>query len=473
MKNNASLVYALFLVVGDFLALVAAFTSAYILRVKFDPRPLIAQIPALTFLYAFLVILPVWIFINAFLGLYNHEIYEKRFVEIGKLLVSSFLGILAFIGYDFVSNEALFPARLVPVYGLFLGFTYLLIFRTLARFIRHLLFRYGIGISNILLVGDTDATSEIAHSMSNTKRTGLKIIGTVGRRVHKIPSFQDFTDALEKLKEKPHGVIQTELFKNQDKNNEIIRLCQLNHMSYRFIPGNSDMFVGNIEVELFADRPVIAVHQTSLIGWGKVIKRLFDLFISILIVIVTSPIMLIVAIMLKLSDPKAPVFFRQTRLTRFNREFMVFKFRTHRADISGLSDKEAFEKIGKPELYEKYKANGYSLNKDPRISKIGNFLRRTSLDELPQLFNVLIGDLSLVGPRTLIAAELNTYERKHDILSVKAGITGLAQISGREDISFDERRKLDIYYVQNWSFWLDITILVRTLRAVITGTGAK
>jgi lipopolysaccharide/colanic/teichoic acid biosynthesis glycosyltransferase len=190
---------------------------------------------------------------------------------------------------------------------------------------------------------------------------------------------------LEKLKEKPHGVVQTELYKNNDLNNAIVRHCQTHHISYRFIPGNSDLFVGNIDVELFADRPVIAVHQTALVGWGKVVKRLFDLAGASLILIITSPIILTIAIVLKMSDSKAPVFFRQTRLTRFNREFRVFKFRTHRADISGLSDKEAFTKIGKPELYEKYKSNGFALDKDPRVSKIGNFLRKTSLDELPQI----------------------------------------------------------------------------------------
>ncbi|MFO0920765.1 MAG: sugar transferase [Candidatus Saccharimonadales bacterium] len=473
MKNNSSLVYSIFLIIGDFFALVAAFTAAYIMRVKFDPRPLLAQIPALTFLYAFLAIVPIWIIVNALLGLYSQNVYEKRFAEIGRLLTSSFLGVLIFIGYDFVSDDSLFPARLVPVYGLVLSFAFLLIFRTLARFIRHTLFKYNIGISNILLIGDTDASTNMAYALENTSRTGVKIIGSIGRRVHKVPHYKTFEEALKKLADKPHGIVQTELFKSNDLNNAIVRHCQLHHISYRFIPGNSDLFVGNIDVELFVDRPVIAIHQTALVGWGKVVKRIFDLVGATLILIVTSPIILVIALVLKISDFNAPVFFRQTRLTRFNREFRVFKFRTHRADISGLSDKQAFEKLGKQDLYEKYKRNGYALEKDPRVSTIGNFLRRTSLDELPQLFNVIIGDLSLVGPRTLIAEELNTYERKHDILSVKAGITGLAQISGRQDISFEERRKLDIYYVQNWSFGMDLSILIRTIRVVLTGTGAK
>jgi lipopolysaccharide/colanic/teichoic acid biosynthesis glycosyltransferase len=113
------------------------------------------------------------------------------------------------------------------------------------------------------------------------------------------------------------------------------------------------------------------------------------------------------------------------------------------------------------------------LPEDPRITPFGKFLRATSLDELPQLINVLKGDISLVGPRALVPQELDTHAKKHTILSVKSGLTGLAQVSGRRDISFDERRQLDMYYVQNWSFGLDLTILIKTVRAVLRGSGAK
>jgi exopolysaccharide biosynthesis polyprenyl glycosylphosphotransferase len=341
------------------------------------------------------------------------------------------------------------------------------------RITRRYLYRTGFGVSNIVIVGDTEASQNLATNIGDTRSSGFKILAIVGPGTSRIKSYTNFEDAIKHLRSPIHAIIQTELYKDQDKNNEILRYSQEHHISYRFVPGNSDLFVGNIDVELLAGMPVVAVHQTALIGWGRIVKRLFDIFAASIILIITSPILLLVAFILKLSDLRAPVFFRQTRLTRFNREFKVFKFRTHRADISGLSDEEAFKKIGKPELYEQYKSGGYVLQKDPRISRIGRFLRRTSIDELPQLFNVLKGDLSLVGPRTLIPAELNTYERKHAILSVKAGLTGLAQISGREDISFDERRKLDVYYVQNWSFWLDISILLRTIRVVIFGVGAK
>jgi undecaprenyl-phosphate galactose phosphotransferase len=167
------------------------------------------------------------------------------------------------------------------------------------------------------------------------------------------------------------------------------------------------------------------------------------------------------------------VFFRQTRLTRFDQEFRVFKFRTQYAKYDGTTPEEAFEMLGKPELAQKYRENGDFLEHDPRVTPVGTFLRASSLDELPQLLNVVKGDISLVGPRSLIPQELALFKKRHTILAVKSGLTGLAQVSGRRDIPFEERRKLDLYYVQNWSFWLDLVILAKTIRVVFERTGAK
>jgi lipopolysaccharide/colanic/teichoic acid biosynthesis glycosyltransferase len=176
--------------------------------------------------------------------------------------------------------------------------------------------------------------------------------------------------------------------------------------------------------------------------------------------------MLIIAILVKLSDG-GDIFFRQTRLTRFDRTFKVFKFRTMNKTYNGLHPEEAFVKMGRPELVKIYRENGDQLpGRDPRMTGIGRFLRATSLDEIPQLINVVRGDISLVGPRALIPMELASYKKRHAILSVKSGVTGLAQVSGRRDISFEERRKLDLYYVQNWSLWLDLVILIKTLRSI-------
>ena len=168
-----------------------------------------------------------------------------------------------------------------------------------------------------------------------------------------------------------------------------------------------------------------------------------------------------------------PIFFKQRRLSRFNKAIYIYKLRTLKSAYNGLTPEEAFTKMGKPELIKAYRDNADHLEDDPRVTRIGRFLRRTKLDEMPQLINVIRGDISLVGPRALVPYELENYEFKSLILSVKSGLTGLAQISGRDDISFEERRKLDMYYVQNWSIWMDIQILVRTIFTVLSGRGTR
>jgi lipopolysaccharide/colanic/teichoic acid biosynthesis glycosyltransferase len=176
---------------------------------------------------------------------------------------------------------------------------------------------------------------------------------------------------------------------------------------------------------------------------------------------------------MKLNEPHANVIYKTNRLSRFGKTVTIYKFRSLKKMYSGMSPEDAFKKMGKPELIKTYRANGDQLEKDPRISAFGNFIRRTSLDELPQLFNVVKGDISLVGPRALVPDELNRYHSKNLILSVKSGLTGLAQVSGRRDISFEERRSLDIYYIQNWTLGLDIQIIFKTIASVLLGRGAR
>lgn len=476
MKNNASLIYNLFLVIGDSLALVAAFVGAYVLRVTISHRAIENPVHAHTYLGVFLVLLPFWILIFALLGLYSSNIYEKRFNEIGRLFIGSFIGMLFVVFWDFLSAKPILPARLVPIYGFALAFIFLIIFRNVARFTRTKLFEYGIGITKILIVGDTQMAKELIKALHNSKLSGYKIVGVVGEahklgEHHHIKLFDNFAEAYQTIgANKIHSIVQTVLYSDPDKNNEILTFAQTNHIAYRFTPGNAELFVGNIAVELFRSSvPVIAVHQTALLGWGRLIKRLFDLVVGFLLLIIASPFMLVIAF-LELFFGGGSIFFRQTRLTRFNDEFRVFKFRTQNKKYDGTTPEEAFELMGQPELAKQYRDNGDYLINDPRTTKFGRFLRKTSLDELPQLFNVVKGDISLVGPRALIPQELNEYAKRHTILSVKSGLTGLAQISGRKEISFDERRQLDMFYVQNWSFWLDLVILIKTVRVIFQGS---
>ncbi len=480
MKNNITLVYNVCLIFGDALALAAAFVAAYLLRVKYgiglSPEE-IGPSNGRIFLSMFAGILPFWILIFAWLGLYNSGIYEKRFKEFTRLLVGSFIGLLFIIFWDYVDDRTIFPARLVPMYGFGLGLFLLLVFRNTARLVRTILFSYGVGLTRILLVGSSHVTNELVNWIGNSRKSGYQIVGVVGQRRlinnHEVMTYPSFTSFLEHNKEDLHGIIQTELYADENKNGDILTYAQENHIGYRFVPANSGLFVGNLEVELFrASLPVITVHQTALFGWGRVIKKISDYLFASTLLILAAPLMLVIAALIKLFGGGS-VFFRQKRLTRFNTVFRVYKFRTQYAKYDGTTPEEAFDMMGKPELAKQYRRNGDSLDDDPRITPVGRFLRATSLDELPQLFNVLQGDISFVGPRALIPAELNSFNKKHTILSVKSGITGLAQVSGRRDISFEERRQLDLYYVQNWSLWLDVVIIMKTIRAVIWQSGAR
>jgi lipopolysaccharide/colanic/teichoic acid biosynthesis glycosyltransferase len=269
-----------------------------------------------------------------------------------------------------------------------------------------------------------------------------------------------------------HTILHTGITSDTDSVDKALSAAQANHIAFKFVPAHEGILSNNIEVELFQNLPVVTVHQTALTGWGRAAKRIFDLFTAGVGILVLSLLFVLIAVLVRFTN-WGPAIFKQKRLSRFNAPIYIYKFRTLKMTYNGLSPEEGFTKMGKPHLIEKYRNNGDFLKNDPRLTKFGKFLRKTSLDELPQLLNIFKGDISLVGPRALVPQELENYPFKNLILSVKSGLTGLAQISGRRDITFEERRALDLYYVQNWSFWLDIKIIFRTFIDVIKGRGAK
>lgn len=470
MKSNASLIYNFFLVIGDFLALVAAFVGAFLIRAQ-SATPVAHPISGHTYVYIFLSVLPFWILIFALLGLYNSNIYERRFAEAGRLLMGSFIGMLFVVFWNFLSTTPIFPAKLVPIYGFGLGFIFLVLFRNIARLIRTELFGFNIGLTRVALVGSNQVTRELVESLADSRFSGYKIVAVVGdkrqvgnRAILTYPSFQDF---LESAPSNLHGIIQTELYANEAHNAEILTYAQENHVGYRFVPGNSELFVGNIDVELFrSNLPVIAVHTTALLGWGRVVKRLLDVVLGSILLVLSLPLWILVGIAVKLNDPSGPVFYRTKRLTRFGTNITILKFRSMYWKYCVPTD-ESFARLGRPDLLAEYRKNGDFLEHDPRVTPVGRFIRTTGLDELPQIWSIVKGDISLVGPRALDAVEIEQYAKKNLILSVKSGLTGLAVVSGRKGISFEERRKLDLYYVQNWSLLLDLTILIKTVRVVL------
>nr|WP_234882256.1 sugar transferase [Bacillus mycoides] len=193
-----------------------------------------------------------------------------------------------------------------------------------------------------------------------------------------------------------------------------------------------------------------------------------DLIGAIVGLIIFFPIFLLISILYMTGDNKGPVFFKQIRMGKNGKEFYIYKFRSM---IVNAEEKLRSNEV----LYKKYIDNNYKLepSEDPRITKVGQFLRKTSLDELPQFLNVLKGDMSLVGPRPVVQEELVEYrERKDEFLSVKPGLTGYWQVSGRSDVGYPERVDLELYYAYNASLWFDIKILLLTVKNVVVGRGA-
>jgi len=472
MKQNFAFIYKIILIAGDAFSLLVGFTLAFILRVSLDPRPVAQPVDSITYITLIALLLPIWLGIFYLLGLYNKRVYGRKPKEASRLLVGALSGVLLMVTFDFFSNEVVFPAKLVPIYAALTCFVVLWIVRMISRWARLGLHRRHYGVVRVLLVGNSKSTYYLAKFLHDNPQSGYEVVGIVANKQYVFEDLEDkqYKSAANAIAyAKPHAILQTD-------NKDLTRIYNLsieNHLDYQFVPAHEALFTAKHSIELLGAFPLINVHTTPLIGWGRVVKRSMDIIFSSIGLIITSPLWLIIAFVIKLSDPKSKVLYKQPRLTRFKKTTHIYKFRTHNRKYNGMTPEEAFKKMGKAELIKEYRENGDFLEDDPRVTRFGRFLRRLSLDELPQLFNILKGDLSLVGPRALVAEELENYEFKSLILSVKSGLTGLAQISGRRDISFEERRKLDMYYVQNWSVILDVRIILQTIFMVITGRGAK
>lgn len=478
MTRRNSKLYSLILMLVDALVLIAAFVIAYTVRTQIDPRPLLHNIYAYDYLFAFLLIVPFWIATFALIGLYQPKTYNRRLLEWSKIGVGVFIGLLIIIGWEYVSEKEFFPARLVAVYALVGSFVLIVFERELMRLIRTLSFRYGKGIKRVLLIGSSDATSDIATSLSDTKRSGYEIVVIAGPKKiipqssHAI-HYSTPEQALKYIQELGiTAIIQTDLYENPERNQRILTASQTYHIDYSFIPGESEFYSGKNTIDVFLGYPMITVYQTPLVGWGSIVKRIFDFFVSSILVILLSPLLLVIFLIKKIADP-GPAFYISKRLSRFSQPIGLIKFRSMGAQYGGKDAAIEFREMGREDLAEEYEKNR-KVTKDPRITKFGRFLRNTSIDELPQIFNVLKGDISLVGPRPILPQEVKMAKGRTALLhSVKSGMTGLWQVSGRSELSFDDRIELELFYAQNWTFWLDIKILFKTFWVVVRGKGAK
>ena len=480
MPTHNSKFYSLILIIVDTFVLLAAFTVAYILRVQYDTRPLLSSIHAYDYLYSFLLIIPFWILIFAILGLYKPSTYNRRLLEWSKIAIGSFIGILLVIGWQYVSGHDVFPARLVAVYALIGTFTFSVVERELLRYTRSVMFRFGKGVKRVLIIGSSSATTDIAMNLADTIRSGYKIVAIAGPKKAmpanlNILHYSLVETALKDIKiNRINTIIQTDLYDLADRNQRILSAAQTHHIEYNFIPGEAEFYSGKNNVDVFLGYPMITVHQTPLVGWGAIIKRIFDFIVSIILIIVLSPLLLVIVILQKVLNP-GTVMYKNDRLSRFSKKITLYKFRTmtHLPGYDFVDASIEFKAMDREDLVKEYEKNR-KVTDDPRVNKFGHFLRATSIDELPQIFNVLRGDLSLVGPRPIMPQEVKLARGRTALLhSVKSGVTGLWQVSGRSDLSFDERIELELFYAQNWTFWLDIKILLKTILVVLRKKGAK
>jgi exopolysaccharide biosynthesis polyprenyl glycosylphosphotransferase len=478
MSRRNSKLYSFILILIDALVLIVTFALAYIARVQYDPRPLLHNIYAFDYLFAFLLIVPFWIFIFAILGLYQPRTYNRRLVEWAKIAVGVFIGILLVIGWEYVSDKNIFPARLVAWYALIGAFILVVIERELMRLIRTLMFRFGRGTKRVLLIGSSDATKDIAKNISDTARSGYEVVAFAGPKKnlpanYKGHHYSYVEEALKDLElNEITAIIQTDLYENEERNQKVLSMAQQAHIDYSFIPGQAEFYSGKNTVDVFLGYPMISVYQTPLVGWGAIVKRIFDFFVSLILIIVSSPFLLIFIIIKKLVD-RGPVFYISKRLSRFSQPIGLIKFRSMGAQYGSKDAADEFREMGREDLALEYEKNR-KVENDPRITTFGRWLRATSIDELPQVFNVFKGDLSLVGPRPILPQEMKMGQGRAALLhSVKSGVTGLWQVSGRSELSFEERIELELYYAQNWTFLLDIKILFKTVLVVLRGRGAK
>jgi len=391
---------------------------------------------------------------NRFLGCGSEE--YKRVTQASVHLVV-LLALLSFAGRLPIARSFVGAAILV-------GTGALLAHRFAARRFLYRARESGRDLHRVLVVGDPAAAAALVAAVQREPRAGFDVVATYS------PDSPEAPDAAESVVAAAHEFGADTIAVTSSPGNTAERLRRIawdlegTGIALIVAPALTDVAGPRVSIRPVAGLPLLHVEQPDITGARYLLKELVERAIALSIVVVTLPLMLAVAMTVKLTSP-GPMLFSQIRVSRHGREFRIYKFRSMRVDAESLL----------AALQQRNDGDGllFKVRNDPRVTRVGRWLRRYSLDELPQLFNVIRGDMALVGPRPPLPGEVAAYSggvgRR---LLVKPGITGLWQVSGRSDLSWEESVRLDLYYVENWSLALDAQILMRTLRAVVRGTGA-
>lgn len=462
--RRSNLIFTAILLPIDFLMLVTAGLAAYFLRTSSlisQWRPVLFNInlPFERYFEIVLVVALFWLAIFALAGLYQVKRSNRLGEEFFQIAISSSAALMSIIVYIFVKREW-FDSRFIILVAWFFAIIFVFLARVLIRKLqRYLTSQYGFGIERLLVIGDDKVVKNLIQEIENLPELGFKIVA-------QIPSL-DISSVKEAVKtSKIDQILLGNIDYSSQKILELIDFCQEKRIDFKFIPNLFQTLTSNLEIETLGTTPIIELKRTALDGWGRIIKRLIDIFGSIFCLIIFLPLMAIIALAIKLDSP-GPIIYKNERVGP-KKNFKLFKFRTmYLKYCTGLDypyhqQATAFEdKLAQEQSLRKGPV--FKIINDPRRTKLGRFLEKTSLDELPQFFNVLKGEMSLVGPRPHMPKEVTQYKKHHQkVFNVKPGVTGLGQISGRSDIDFDEEVKLDAYYIENWSLGLDLKILLKT-----------
>ena len=453
--------YVACLIALDTLALMLGGLAAGLLR--FDSVG--GTVLGIEYSYVLLATAPAWI-----LAMATARSYERRYLGLGSeefrrvanaaARFTALLAVLVFIFRWSITRGLV--VLTIPVAAVLT-----LLFRYLARKVLHRLRRTGAASHRVLVVGDGSSRDWLVHRLQSAPYCGLRVIGVcrpTSRSADGGVSVEHIHRMVTALQADTVAVAHS-----PSVDPEVLRRIawslEGSRVDLLVAPALTDVAGPRVNIRPVSGLPLLQVNEPHLSGVRRLAKGLFDAVVAGTALVALAPVLAAVALAVRLSGP-GPVLFRQVRIGRDGREFLMYKFRTMHPDAEQrLSELLDDNDHGDSVLFK--------MRDDPRVTRVGRLLRRYSLDELPQLFNILRGQMSLVGPRPPLPREVSRYARDvHRRLLVKPGLTGLWQVSGRSDLDWEESVRLDLYYVENWSVALDAEILWKTVWAVVRGSGA-
>ncbi|MFA6130996.1 MAG: sugar transferase [Patescibacteria group bacterium] len=449
----------------DYLTLILAAIAAFSLR--FIPmftniRPVTFDLTLAGYLQTIVPLAIVWIVIFALSGLY--AIKTRRLAtEATRIIVAVSAGIAVVLGIAFFSRE-LFESRFILLAIWAVASLFLIIERLTIRMIQRTLYSKGIGAKYVVILGKTKSGHELREFFTRFPRLGFHVSQQFG-------SFSEETKQriLElRKKNKADILCLADPHINHEQLEDIKSFADIEHLTFLY---SAELFPGSAVqpiIHTFAGIPVIEIPKTPLDGWGAIYKRLFDIVVSFFLIVFSLPIQVIVAAAL-LIERQGGILFHQKRMGQNEKPFQYFKFRSMVKNAVALRSDPAFiKKFG-----NERKGPLFKLKDDPRVTPVGRILRKLSLDEIPEFYLVFFGRMSIIGPRPHLPEEVANYKpAQRRVLTIKPGITGIAQISGRANLDFNDEVRLDMYYIENWSPWMDLVVLVKTPLAVFFRTGA-